>query len=60
LAISLLWNVSALGQQPKPILPDPKLTPGDVFDVTIQDICTPGYSKKSAGRNRQAQGTGLR
>jgi hypothetical protein len=46
LAVSLLWNLSVLGQQPKPILPDPKLTPGDVFDVTIQDVCTPGYSRK--------------
>jgi hypothetical protein len=45
-AFSLFWSVSAIGQQPKPLLPDPKLTPGDVFDVTIQDICTPGYSKK--------------
>ena len=36
----------ALGQQSTPLLPDPKLIPGDVFDVTIQDICTPGYSKK--------------
>jgi hypothetical protein len=44
-ALSVLWNVCALGQQPKPLLPDPKLTPGDVFDVTIQDICVPGYSK---------------
>jgi len=33
-------------QQPEPILPDPKLTPGDTFDVTADDICTPGYSKK--------------
>ena len=46
LGVSVLWSLSALGQQPKPLLPDPKLTPGDVFDVTIQDICTPGYSKK--------------
>jgi hypothetical protein len=22
------------------ILPEPKLTPGDVFEVTLQDICT--------------------
>jgi hypothetical protein len=28
-----------LAQQPTPILPDPKLTPGDTFDVTAQDIC---------------------
>jgi hypothetical protein len=46
LTLTLLWNLSALGQQPKPLLPDPKLTPGDVFDVTLRDICTPGYSKK--------------
>src|SRR5436305_1905025 len=29
-----------------PLLPDPKLTPGDTLDVTAADICTPGYSKK--------------
>jgi hypothetical protein len=46
LTLILLSSVSTLGQQPKPLLPDPKLTPGDVFDVTIQDICVPGYSKK--------------
>ena len=39
-----LW--SALAQQPTPILPDPKLTPGDTFDVTAQDVCVPGYAKK--------------
>jgi hypothetical protein len=33
-------------QQPTPILPDPKLTPGDVFDVTATDVCAPGYSRK--------------
>ena len=46
LTLTFLWNLCALGQQPKPLLPDPKLTPGDVFDVTVQDIFTPGYSKK--------------
>jgi hypothetical protein len=29
-----------------PILPDPKLTPGDAFDVTAQELCVTGYSKK--------------
>ncbi len=29
-----------------PILPDPKLTPGDVLAVTKSDVCTPGYSGK--------------
>jgi hypothetical protein len=24
----------------------PKLTPGDTFDVTAQDLCVPGYAKK--------------
>lgn len=28
------------------LLPDPKMTPGDVADVTKDDVCTPGYSKK--------------
>ncbi len=29
-----------------PIVPDPKLTPGDALDVTQEDICVSGYSKK--------------
>jgi hypothetical protein len=29
-----------------PTLPDPNLTPGDTLDVTKDDVCTPGYSKK--------------
>jgi hypothetical protein len=33
-------------EQPTPILPNPKLTPGDTFDVTSQDVCVPGYAKK--------------
>jgi hypothetical protein len=33
-------------QKPTPIVPDPKLTPGDTFDVTAQDLCVPGYAKK--------------
>jgi hypothetical protein len=35
-----------LAQQPAPILPDSKLTPGDAFTVTPQDLCVPGYTKK--------------
>ena len=35
-----------LAQQPTPIVPDPKLTPGDTFEVTVQDLCVPGYTKK--------------
>ncbi|MBV9529782.1 MAG: hypothetical protein JO283_01600 [Bradyrhizobium sp.] len=46
LALCLLWNVGAFARQLTPFLPDPELTPGAVFDVTIEDICTPGYSKK--------------
>jgi hypothetical protein len=37
---------TVLAQQPAPILPDPKLTPGDTFEVTAQDMCVPGYAKK--------------
>lgn len=46
LALVLFWGVGAFAQQPTPYLPDPGLTPGDVFDVTIADICAPGYAKK--------------
>jgi hypothetical protein len=45
-ALCLLWNVGALARQPTPHLPDPLLTPGGAFDVTLQDIRAPGYSKK--------------
>jgi hypothetical protein len=45
-AFLLLFARVVLAQQPTLILPDPKLTPGDVFEVTVQDICVPGYSKK--------------
>ena len=44
--LCLLWNFCASAQQATPILPDPKLTPGDVFDVTAQDVCVPGYAEK--------------
>jgi len=48
-ALALLFLTQAvLAQQPTPILPDPKLTPGDTFDVTAQDVCVPGYAKKGA------------
>jgi hypothetical protein len=46
LAVGILCNLSAFAQQPTPLLPDPKLTPGDVFDVTAQDVCVRGYAKK--------------
>ena len=35
-----------LAQQPTRILSDPKLTPGDTFDLTAEDLCVPGYAKK--------------
>jgi hypothetical protein len=44
--LCLLWNVGALARQPTRFLPDPELTPGGVFEVTLEDICTPGHSKK--------------
>ena len=46
LAFFFLTQV-VLAEQPTPILPDPKLTPGDTFDVTAQDVCVPGYAKKA-------------
>ena len=46
IALLLFLATVALGQQPTPIDPDPKLTPGDSFAVTVQDLCVPGYTKK--------------
>jgi hypothetical protein len=46
-ALAFLFLTQAvLAQQPTPILPDPKLTPGDTFDVTAEDVCVPGYARK--------------
>ena len=44
--VFLFLTQAVFAQQPTPILPDPKLTPGDTFDVTAQDVCVPGYAKK--------------
>ena len=44
--VFLFLTQAILAEQPTPILPDPKLTPGDRFDVTAQDVCVPGYAKK--------------
>jgi hypothetical protein len=44
--LAVAWASPLCGQQPQPILPDPRLTPGDAFEVTANDVCTPGYSKK--------------
>jgi len=46
LALLLLLTRVLSAGQPTPILPDPKLTPGETFDVSAQDICVPGYAKK--------------
>jgi hypothetical protein len=47
--LGLLFAISSSGMQRNmhlPLLPDPRLTPGDVLDVTREDICTPGYAHK--------------
>jgi len=42
----LFLTMVALAQQPTPIVPDQQLTPGNTFDVTAEDLCVPGYTKK--------------
>jgi hypothetical protein len=44
--VFLFLTLAVRAEQPTPILPDPKLTPGDTFEVTAQDVCVPGYAKK--------------
>ena len=45
--VTLALASSGLAQQRgrPPVLPDPILTPGDVLDVTADDICAVGYTK---------------
>jgi len=50
-AISATALLNAVAAGPRfnpnaPLLPDPKLSPGDALPVTSADICVPGYSKK--------------
>lgn len=42
LALMPCWTAEG---QPLPLLPDPKLTPGDTLDVSREDLCVPGYTK---------------
>jgi hypothetical protein len=47
--LGLLLALAASGMQrgaQPPLWPDPRLTPGDVLDVTRADVCTPGYAHK--------------
>ena len=44
--VFLFLTQAVFAEQPTPILPDPKLTPGNTFDETAQDVCAPGYPKK--------------
>src|SRR5262245_14207833 len=47
LSLVVVFVIFASAQRVNPpILPDPAKTPGDVLDVTKNDICVPGYSKK--------------
>src|ERR1700688_2979022 len=45
-AFLLFLTQVVLAQRPTPMVPAPKLTPGDTFDVTAQDVCTRGYARK--------------
>ena len=46
LVLALSSGGFAQRQSSPPVLPNRTLTPGDVLDVTKDDICVPGYSKK--------------
>jgi hypothetical protein len=46
IAILFLMASFALAGRPDPVLPNPRLTPGDAFDVTVKDIAVPGYAKR--------------
>jgi hypothetical protein len=45
-ALLLALTQVVFAQQPTPIVPDPNLTPGSTFNVTAQDVCISGYTKK--------------
>jgi hypothetical protein len=45
-SLVLLAFGAATPPPPPGVLPDPKLTPGDVLPVTAADVCKPRYAKK--------------
>jgi hypothetical protein len=45
-ALFFLMASFAFAGRPDPVLPNPRLTPGDAFDVTVKDIVAPGYAKR--------------
>jgi hypothetical protein len=45
--VFLFLTLAIRAEQPTPILPDAKLTPGDTFDVTAQDVRS-GLRKEGA------------
>jgi hypothetical protein len=50
----------ALAQQPTPLLPEPKLTPGDVFDVTAPGHLRSRLREEGVSRSGLAQKKGVR
>jgi hypothetical protein len=45
IALVLLGNGAYADLEHSPILPDPKMTPGDVLTTDAKVICVPGYTK---------------
>lgn len=45
IALVLLGNGAYADPEHSPLLPDPKMTPGDALTTDVQAICTPGYAK---------------
>jgi len=45
IALVLLGNGAYADPEHSPLLPDSKMTPGDVLSTDVQAICTPGYAK---------------
>ena len=47
-------------QSEAPLLPDAQMTPGDTLDVTVQDMCVPGYTQKVRNVPAGSQAAGVR
>lgn len=46
IALFFLMASYSFAGQLDPVLPNPRLTPGDAFSVTVKDIAAPGYAKR--------------
>jgi len=53
--VLLLLSLSSVCRAESPILPNPRLTPGAILSTDPDEICVPGYSKRTRNVSRETK-----